>query len=128
MTKQQKVMEVSHKVAKKLVKRTDNYMIALKFAMKYVWGIIRKGKMRIGAKTIERIVITLSVPRVQANVDGVPMWIIEKNLPAEEVSAIKCGHPTTKVLKETEKAVNVMFATDFGNIFMWCPKSVLVQY
>lgn len=127
MMRQQKVMEVSHKVAKELVKKTGNYMIALKFAMKYVWGMVRKGKMRIGAKTIQRIIATLSAPRVEANIDGVPMWIIEKNLQSEEVLAIVCGHPTTKVLKETEKAVNVMFTTDFGNIFMWCPKSVLVK-
>lgn len=127
MEKQAKVMEVSHKVAKGLVKKTGNYMIALQFAMKYVWGMVRRGKMRIGAKTIARIVATLSAPRVEANINGVPMWIIEKNLSTEEASAVQCGHPTTKVVRETEKAINVMFITDFGNIFMWCPKSVLVK-
>lgn len=126
MKKEQKVTEVSHKVAKELVKKTGNYMIALKFAMKYVWGMVRKGKMRIGAKTIARVVATLSRPRVEANIDGVPMWIINKNLSVEEASAIQCGHPTTKIIKETEKALNIMFETDLGNIFMWCPKSVMV--
>lgn len=127
MKKQSKVMEVSHKVAKYLVKKTRDYRIALTFAMRYVWGMVRRGKMRIGKKTIERIVYTLSTPRVTPNIDGVPMWIIEENLQDEEVSAIKCGSPVVKFLKETEKAVNVMFCTDFGNIFMWCPKSVLVE-
>lgn len=124
--KQAKVMEVSHKVAKELVKKTGNYMIALKFAMKYVWGIVRKGKMRIGAKIIERIVSTLSRPRVEPNTDGVPHWIIEKNLSQEEAYAVRCECYKTKVMKETEKAVNVMFCTNYGNVFMWCPKSVLV--
>lgn len=127
MNKGKKVLEVSHKVAKYLVAKTDDYMIALKFAMKYVWGMVRKGKTRIGQKTIERVVWTLSHPRVERNIDGIPMWIIEKNLSFEQQRAVRCGDPVTKVLKETEKAINVCFETDFGNIYMWCPKSVLVE-
>lgn len=127
MKKQQKVMEVSHKVAKQLVKKTGDYMIALTYAMKYVWGMVRKGKMRIGVKTIQRIVYTLSHPRVKPNIDGIPMWIIENNLDDQEVSAIKVGSPVVKQLAETAKAIKVVFETDFGNIYMWCPKSVLVE-
>lgn len=122
-----KQMTFAHKVAKMIAKLVGDYMVALKLALKYVWGMVRKGAKRWGQKTVERVALTLVAPKVEANIDGIPMWIIEKNLQQDEVSAIKCGGGYYVATKETEKAVGGYFSTDFGRIYMWCPKSVLVD-
>lgn len=122
-----KQMKFAHKVANKIAKYVGDYAVALKLALKYVWGMVRNNAKRWGEKTVERVALTLLSPRVEPNIDGVPMWIIEKNLGDEEVSAIKSGCTFYVQTKETEKAIGGYFSTDFGRIYMWCPKSVLVK-
>ncbi|WP_260252900.1 hypothetical protein [Limosilactobacillus fermentum] len=37
------LMTAAHKMAKKLVEKTGNYMIALKFALKQIWAMVKAG-------------------------------------------------------------------------------------
>lgn len=54
----------------------------------------------------------------------IPEWILEKNLSNEERYAVSCSY-SSWVERETEKAILVYWATDFGRVSCWVPKSVL---
>lgn len=49
----------------------------------------------------------------------------EKEIIEEGSSFLDCGD--WEVVNETEKAVNLKITTDFGKIFKWVPKSVLIK-
>lgn len=53
----------------------------------------------------------------------VKKWIVRKNLSLNEVFAVEEIGCEGVVVRETEKAVNLKFKTNYGNIYMWCPKS-----
>ena len=53
-------------------------------------------------------------------------WYYNKAFSIEEKRALETCY-NTKILKETEKALNVRFDTDFGSITTWIPKSVLLE-
>ena len=53
-----------------------------------------------------------------------PRWFINKNLSQNQAYAVSvegCG----KAVKETEKAIDIEFTTDYGKVWLWCPKSIL---
>ncbi len=53
-----------------------------------------------------------------------PKWFINKNLSQNQAYAVVvegCG----KAVKETEKAIDIEFTTDYGKVWLWCPKAVL---
>lgn len=53
-----------------------------------------------------------------------PRWFINKNLSQNQAYAVSvegCG----RAVKETEKAVDIEFTTDYGKVWLWCPKSIL---
>jgi hypothetical protein len=53
-----------------------------------------------------------------------PRWFINKNLSQSQAYAVSvegCG----KAVKETEKAIDIEFTTDYGKVWLWCPKSIL---
>lgn len=55
----------------------------------------------------------------------IPAWIIKKNLSFEERYAVLNECNSIEVKHQTEKAALLKFDTDYGNIKMWCPKSVI---
>lgn len=53
-----------------------------------------------------------------------PKWFINKNLSQNQAYAVSVeGYG--KAVKETEKAIDIEFTTDYGKIWIWCPKSIL---
>ena len=52
-------------------------------------------------------------------------WFLEKNFTQNQIYAIRLADETV-VEKETEKAVFVVFKSEFGNISSWIPKSCLL--
>lgn len=50
-------------------------------------------------------------------------WICRKNLGFDEYYAVKEIGFECEIVKETEKACNVVFKTNYGRIYMWTPKS-----
>lgn len=53
-----------------------------------------------------------------------PKWFISKNLSQNQAYAVGVeGYG--KAVKETEKAIDIEFATDYGKVWIWCPKSIL---
>lgn len=130
MTKKQ-MMVSAHKIAKQIVKFVGDYMVALSLALKEVWRQVKTyNKKRFGAEAIYSAAARLTYPKVEAkkdqNVDGVPAWIIRKNLSQNEAYAVLNECSGSTVIRETEKAVLVSFDTEYGKIEMWSPKSVLV--
>ncbi|HJB78500.1 MAG TPA: hypothetical protein H9767_03315 [Candidatus Nosocomiicoccus stercorigallinarum] len=123
------MMKAAHKIAKQLVKHTENYGIALSMAMKHVWNIAKIGVRQINDMGVQSAVANLtkqSQPKVSRNVDGVPEWIIRKNLNENQAYAVLNENNKTFVVRETEKAKLFKFDTEYGYIEMWSPKSVLV--
>lgn len=55
---------------------------------------------------------------------GVPVWLMEKSLDPTELWGAQLAY-NIEVERETEKALLLCFETDFGNITMWAPKSVV---
>lgn len=58
----------------------------------------------------------------------IPEWIIEKNLDQNQIYAIRSESDGGSLLRETEKAVLVVWFTEYGKVELWCPKSVLKSY
>lgn len=50
-------------------------------------------------------------------------WFLNKNFSQNERMVIEAGE--YEINKETEKAVNVTFTSDYGNITRWIPKSAI---
>ncbi|MEK0384972.1 hypothetical protein [Lacticaseibacillus paracasei] len=123
------MMKAAHAIAREIVNEVGDYQIALSIALKEVWRQAKMyGKKRFGdvsVLTASQRLVTLKKDR-NANIYGVPAWIIKKNLSQDEVSAVLTCTAGISIVRETEKAQLVRFDTDFGKIEMWTPKSVLV--
>jgi len=131
MTKRN-MMKYAHQLAKKLVERTKNYQIALSLALKEVWRQVKLyNKKRFTKYSLATAYDRLVQPQMtgknkEADVFGVPEWIIRKNLDVNEACAVINECDSMSVVRETEKAQLVKFSTNYGYVTMWTPKSVLV--
>lgn len=128
MTKRN-MMKAAHAIAKEIVEEVGDYQIALSIALKEVWRQVKLyGKKRFGDVAVLTASQRLVTPKQDrnANIYGVPAWIIKKNLSQDEASAVLSRTAGISSVRETEKAQLVRFDTDFGNVEMWTPKSVLV--
>ena len=128
MTKRN-MMKTAHAIAQEIVDEVGDYQIALSIALKEVWRQVKLyDKKRFGDVAVLTAAQRLVTPKRDhnANVYGVPAWIIVKNLRQDEADAV-IGHTASiSIVRETEKAQLIRFDTDFGGIEMWTPKSVLV--
>ena len=52
-------------------------------------------------------------------------WFLDKNFTDNEKYVISVSD--TKILKETEKAINVEFKSKFGTLTKWIPKSCIMS-
>src|SRR5699024_12833660 len=125
------MMRYAHQLAKMLVERTEDYPMTLSLALTEVWRQVNLyGKKRFTKYSIANAYARLVQPKVvnsKNDVHGVPAWIIKKNLSSEQAYAVLNECETMEVKRETEKAQLVEFNTQYGNIEMWTPKSVLVS-
>lgn len=131
MTKRN-MMKYAHQLAKLLVEDTKNYQIALSMALKEIWRQVKLyDKKRFTKYSIATAYDRLTQPQMsgktaEVDVFGVPAWIIRKNLSNDEAYAVLNECDAMAVVRETEKAKLVKFSTNYGNVEMWTPKSVLV--
>lgn len=126
-----KQMKSAHLLAKNIVDFVGDYKIALKIAMKKLWDALKKGKKRFGKNWADNVAMFMEFARIrkiegEQNFFGIPGWVINKNLNSQESVSVK-GADSCKVERETEKAILVSFDTDFGRVFLWSPKSVIVE-
>lgn len=129
MTKKQ-MMVKAHKMAKKLVEKTGNYMIALKFALKQIWAMVKAGRKRMSESAFNHAIYELTHKPYEgpkffwSGKQGVPEWLMQKNLSQAEYDGAHQAY-SVYASRETAKAVLINFDTDFGKITMWAPKSVV---
>jgi len=123
----------AHRIAKLIVSEVGNYMIAFKLALKNVWHAIKtwnkkrftKDSLRSAAEYLTTSnTVRRNMKIATSYYEGIPLWVMQKNLTASEYEAINCDGASPVINKETEKAIDFEFDTDFGVIYMWCPKSV----
>lgn len=132
MTKKN-MMRYAHKLAKKLVEKTEDYQMALSLALKEIWRQVKLyDKKRFTKYSLATAFLRLTEPQFSfkeeaaSDVFGVPAWIINKNLSSDQSYAVLNECDNMSVVRETEKAQLVEFSTNYGNVEMWTPKSVLV--
>lgn len=124
------LMTAAHKLASKLVAKTDNYMIALKFALKQIWAMVKAGRKRMSESAFNHAIYELTHKPYEgpkffwSGKQGVPEWLMQKNLSHAEYDGAHQAY-SVYASRETVKAVLVNFDTDFGKIAMWAPKSVV---
>lgn len=129
MTKKQMMIQ-AHKMAKKLIEKTDNYMIALKFALKQIWAMAKAGRKRMSESAFKGAIYDLTHKPYNGPAFfwfgkmGIPEWLMAKNLNQSENQGAHLAY-SVYASRETAKAVLVNFDTDFGKITMWAPKSVV---
>ena len=129
MTKKQMMIQ-AHKMAKKLVEKTGNYAIALSFALKKIWAMVKAGRKRMSESAFKGAIYDLTRKPYNGPAFfwfgkmGIPEWLMAKNLNQSENQGAHLAY-SVYAKRETAKAVLVEFETDFGNIDMWAPKSVV---
>lgn len=129
MSKKQMMIQ-AHKMAKKLVEKTGSYIIALKFALKQIWAMVKAGRKRMSESAFKGAIYDLTHKPYNGPAFfwfgkmGIPEWLMAKNLNQSENQGAHLAY-SIYAKRETAKAVLVEFATDFGNIDMWAPKSVV---
>lgn len=131
MSKKQ-IMKQAHKIAKKIVKEVGNYMVALKLALKKIWAMAKAGRKRMSDSAFKGAVYELTHKKREYNgpeffwlgSKGIPVWLMDNNLDQTELWGAQLAY-NMYAERETEKAALIVFETDFGNIKMWAPKSVI---
>ena len=120
------IMVNAHRIARVIVHEVGNYSIALQMALKNVWHAVNVwNKKRFTKASLVSAIHYLTTPsKIRNSYDGIPNWIMQKNLTTAEYQAISCDGAEPEMVKETEKAIDFKFNTDFGVIYLWCPKSV----
>lgn len=136
--RQSKLMRDAHKVAKVIVNLVGNYSIAMSFALKFVNAYNKNVKE---LKANHDAVKLFEMKRVEAaardefmpeSVAGVPAWAIKKDFLNASATDILFFTVDSKVIKETEKAVQINFDTKnpkediIDHHQTWVAKSILV--
>lgn len=129
MSKKQ-IMKQAHKIAKKIVKEVGNYMVALKLALKKIWAMAKAGRKRMSDSAFKGAIYELTHKQYNGpeffwlGSKGIPVWLMDSNLDQTELWGAQLAY-NMYAERETEKAALIVFETDFGNIKMWAPKSVI---
>lgn len=131
MSKKQ-IMKQAHKIAKKIVKEVGNYMVALKLALRKIWAMVKAGRKRMSDSAFKGAVYELTHKKREYNgpeffwlgSKGILVWLMDNNLDQTELWGAQLAY-NMYAERETEKAALIVFETDFGNIKMWAPKSVI---
>lgn len=124
------LMKQAHKLAKEIVEKVGDYMIALKLALKKIWAMVKAGRKRMSDSAFKSAVYELTHKQYNGpeffwlGSKGLPLWLMEKNLDQTELWGAQLAY-NMYAKRETEKAALIVFETDFGNITMWAPKSVI---
>lgn len=120
----------AHRITKQIVDSADDYAIAFEFALKFVWGKVKAGMKRMSQSAQRNAVYTLTHKQYTGpsffwiGHKGVPDWLMEENLTQSENDGAHLAY-SIRVARETAKAFLLTFVTDYGDIEMWAPRSVV---
>ncbi|CAA66753.1 hypothetical protein phig1ep12 [Lactobacillus phage phig1e] len=132
------IMKDAHRIAKLIVSNVGDYMVAMKLALKtvYAYKAMRKEvSSRGNAVEMHTLPLLDGYARQQFEpefVAGIPAWAIKKDFMSSSAQDILYFTIDTKVVKETEKAVEIEFATknpkEHGYVdhhHTWVAKSIM---
>lgn len=112
-----KIMKDAHRIAKLIVANVGDYMVAMKLALKLVYtykALYKEVRDRGDVFEIQVFPSLDLYARRQfepTSIAGVPAWAIKKDFMRASVQDILFFTIETKVIKETEKAVQIEFTT-----------------
>lgn len=125
------IMSNAHDLAHAINRQIGCYEISYKIALKYVWNSVKTyNKRSFGQMAFENAVAKITQATSLFNddgryFDGIPAWILRKNLNGYDYEAVSGHFNRTEVVRETEKAIDFKIITDLGATFCWVPKSVI---
>ena len=135
--RQSKLMKDAHKVAKVIVEIVGNYSIAMSFALKFVNKYNKHVKELKAAKNATKLFELKSVVSAAydeftpKSIAGVPAWAIKEDFSNAGAKDILFFTIKSKVVSETEKAVQISFDTKnpkediIDHHKTWVAKSIL---
>jgi len=113
----------------KIAGKTYIKAMVLKKIMSKAWEIKKSNIKNVFSECLKMAWEFFKNPTIETSIQKVTVksWFISnnENLTSQEKTAIKFEAYFGKVIKETEKAVQILFSTDFGNVKLWTPKSCL---
>lgn len=125
------IMKNAHRIARSINYSVGCYAIAYKVALKYVWNSVKTYDKR----SFGDIAFDNAVAKIEQGIslfghaneyyDGIPEWILRKNLDGYDYEAVTGHFNRTETVRETEKAIDFKIVTDFGDVYVWVPKSVI---
>lgn len=125
------IMKNAHRIAKATNQSIGCYAIAYKIALKYVWASVKQyDKRSFGDMAFDNAVAKIEqgtslFGNQNEYYDGIPEWILRKNLDGFDYDAVTGHFNRAETIKETAKAIDFKIVTDFGNVYVWVPKSVI---
>lgn len=94
------------------------------------WEIAREGQNKFGGKVKEYFAQALKMAWAEKKNQGkevvaLKTWFINKNFSHHEAYALKVSD--FQIIKETAKAYRLKAVSDYGNLYIWAPKSVCLN-
>lgn len=116
------LMISANKIAKEIAPYTNNYSIAMSFALKEVWRQAKHyNKKRFGDMAIANAAYRLTKASHRNN--NIPDWFLIENCSEQERYVISVSD--RHVERQTTKAIDFKFTSDYGVDYLWVPKSIL---
>lgn len=125
------IMKNAHRIARSINTSIGCYAISYKVALKYVWKSVKTyNKRSFGDMAFDNAVAKIEQATSLFNdegryFDGIPAWILRKNLNGYDYDAVLSNFLRTEVIRETEKAIDFRIVTELGSTFCWVPKSII---
>ena len=125
------IMKNAHRIAKATNQSIGCYAIAYKVALKYVLESVNKYEKRsFGDMAFDNAVAKIEqgtslFGHQNEYYAGIPEWILRKNLDGFDYDAVTGHFNRAETVRETAKAVDFKIVTDFGDVYVWVPKSVI---
>lgn len=91
------------------------------------WTLAKQGASKFGGSSKEYFAVALKIAYVSTKdvqYVGIKSWFIDKNFSPDELFI--CETTTFAILKETEKAVQLIWNSKYGKMFKWVPKSCML--
>lgn len=100
--------------------------------MTIAWSQAKAGAKKFGGKAIEYMSQALkaawSIVKKEGQFQfyGFKSWFKINNLTEQERFVLSVSDEDPTVARETEKAIKLVFDSDFGKTYIWAPKSALI--
>ncbi len=93
------------------------------------WNLAKEGASKFGGSSREYFAAALKIAyvspkEVAVNYVSLKTWFVEKNFSESEMFIAETT--SFNIVKETEKAVQLLWDSKYGKMFKWAPKSCMI--